>query len=31
MVKPFQISQIFIIMKEKLYECIKYGEAFNHF
>ena len=31
MVKPFQISQIFIIMKEKPYECIQYGEAFKHF
>lgn len=29
--KPFQIFQVFIFMKEKPYECIQYVEAFTHF
>lgn len=29
--KPFQIFQVFIFMKEKPYECIQCVEAFTHF
>lgn len=31
MVRPFQISQVFIITRQKPYECIEYGEHVAQF